>query len=138
MAEVVFNDLLEKEGLADQVEVDSAATSSYEIGNPTHPGTQKRLAEEGLNADGIRSRQLDDSDLDADYIVAMDESNIGDIKDFVGGRQTGQIQKLLAYAGRDDDIADPWYTGNFDVTYDDVLEGCQALVEKIKAEHFGK
>lgn len=136
MAEVVFNDLLEKEGLADKVKVDSAATSTYEIGNPTHQGTQKRLAQEGLNADGITARQINTEDLEADYIVAMDESNLEDLQDFIQGRETKQVRKLLSYAGRDDDIADPWYTGNFDVTYDDVLEGCQALLEEIKAQHF--
>lgn len=136
MAEVVFKDMLEKEGLADHVHVDSAATSTYEIGNPTHEGTVKRLAQEGLSAEGIRSRQINDGDLNADYIVAMDASNIDNILTFIDGRESGEVKKLLAYAGRDEDIADPWYTGNFDVTYDDVTEGCRALLEEIKATHF--
>lgn len=138
MAEVVFNDMLEKEGLAGKVSVDSAATSSYEVGNPTHEGTVERLAKEGLSAEGIRSRPLNDNDLDADYIVAMDSSNIENIKDFIDGRNSGKVRKLLSYAGRDDDIADPWYTGNFDVTYDDVVEGCRALLEEIKEKHFSE
>lgn len=136
MAEVVFKDMLEKEVLADKVSVDSAATSSYEVGNPAHQGTKERLAEEGLSADGLTSRQLNDRDLEADYIVAMDSSNIENIEDFIDGRNSGEVRKLLSYAGRDDDIADPWYTGNFDVTYDDVVEGCTALLEEIKETHF--
>lgn len=136
MAEVVFKDMLEKEGLADKVSVDSAATSTYELGNPTHEGTQKRLAKENLNADGITSRQIDQSDLKADYIVAMDDSNIENIQDFIGNQESGEVKKLLAYAGKEDDIADPWYTGNFDVTYDDVVEGCKALLKEIKQKHF--
>lgn len=136
MAEVVFKNMLKEEGLEDKVFVDSAATSTYERGNPTHEGTQKRLAKEGLNADGIISRQINEKDLKADYIVAMDESNIGNIEEFIGNRESGEVKKLLAYAGRDDDIADPWYTGNFDVTYDDVVEGCKALLEEIKTNHF--
>ena len=136
MAEVVFKDLLEKEGLADQVQVDSAGTSSLEEGNPAHQGTQNRLAQEGLSAEGLHSRPIDQNDLEADYIVAMDQSNVNDILAYISGQPAGQVKKLLAYAGSQEDIADPWYTGDFDATYEDVVKGCQGLLEEIKAEHF--
>lgn len=136
MAEAIFNEMLKEEGLDDQVQVDSAGTSDYEEGNPAHPGTKDRLAQEGISAEGLVSRPLSDEDLEADYIVAMDQSNIDNILAFKDDRPSGEIKKLLAYAGVEDDIADPWYTGNFDVTYDDVVKGCKALLEEIKERHF--
>ena len=81
------------------------------------------------------SRILKDSDLEADYIVGMDNSNIENIIRFIDGRPTGEIKKLLEYANEDRIIDDPWYTGDFEKTYKDVVKGCEALLEKIKKEH---
>lgn len=134
MAEGVMRDLITKEQLSDKVTVDSAATSRWEEGNPTHPGTKIRLAKEGISVKGMHSRPLESKDLDATYIVGMDDSNIENIETFVNGRSTGTISKLLAFAGRNDDIADPYFTEDFDTAYADVYEGCQALMTLIKEE----
>ena len=135
MAEAVFRDMVEKEGLKDKIEIDSAATSSWEHGNPVHYGTRDKLAEVGISVDGMYSRILKNSNLEADYIVGMDNSNIENIIKFVDGRPSGEIKKLLEYAGEDRIIDDPWYTGDFEKTYKDVVKGCEALLEKIKKEH---
>lgn len=134
MAEAVFRNMVEKENLSDKIIIDSAATSSWEHGNPVHHGTREKLAEVGISVDGMFSRPLNDNDLDADYIVGMDDSNISNIKKFIRGRKTGEVKKLLEYAGEDRIIDDPWYTGDFEATYRGVVKGCTALLEKIKTE----
>ena len=118
MAEAVFRDMVEKENLSEKIKIDSAAT----------------LAEVGISVEGMYSRPLNDNDLMADYIVGMDDSNIDNIKRFIRGRQAGEVRKLLEYAGRNHIIDDPWYTGDFEATYRDVVQGCEALLEKIKKE----
>jgi len=95
MAEAVFRDMVEKEGLTDKIEIDSAATSSWEHGNPVHYGTRDKLAEVGISVDGMYSRILKNSDLEADYIVGMDNSNIENIIKFVDGRPSGEIKKTI-------------------------------------------
>ena len=134
MAEAVFRDMVEKENLSEKIKIDSAATSSWEHGNPVHQGTREKLAEVGISVEGMYSRPLNDNDLMADYIVGMDDSNIENIKRFIRGRQAGEVRKLLEYAGRNHIIDDPWYTGDFEATYRDVVQGCEALLEKIKKE----
>ncbi|MDO4814241.1 MAG: low molecular weight protein-tyrosine-phosphatase [Gemella sp.] len=134
MAEAVFREMVEKEGLADKIQIDSAATSTWEQGNPVHHGTVERLAKENISTQGMYSRTLEDKDLSNDYIVGMDESNIVNIKKFIAGRPSGQVQMLLEYAGEKRGIADPWYTGDFDTTYDDVTRGTKALLEIIKKD----
>ena len=86
MAEAVFRNMVEKENLSDRIEIDSAATSSWEHGNPVHHGTREKLAEVGISVEGMYSRPLNDDDLIADYIVGMDDSNIDNIKRFIRGR----------------------------------------------------
>ena len=81
------------------------------------------------------SRILNDNDLDADYIVGMDDSNIENIKKFIADRETGEVKKLLEYAGEDRIIDDPWYTGDFKTTFNDVTKGCRALLDKIKKDN---
>ena len=127
MAEAVFREMVKKEKLSDKIIIDSAATSSWEHGNPVHHGTKTRLAKEGMY-----SRILNNDDLDADYIIGMDESNIENIKLFTDGKNKGEIKMLLEYAGEKREIKDPWFTGDFDTTYDDVVKGCKALLEFIK------
>ena len=131
MAEFVMKDLLNKEGI--DAYVASAATSTEEIGNPVHRGTRAKLGEYGISTEGKYAVQLTKSDYDKyDYIVGMDTANIRNILRICGGDPECKVAKLLSFAGIDGDIADPWYTGNFDDTYDDVLKGCKALAEAIK------
>ena len=136
MAEAVFRKMVDAEGLNQQIYIDSAATSSWEHGNPVHRGTRKRLAKEGISTIGMYSRILNDDDLSADYIIGMDESNIINIEKFLRNRHSGRVTRLLEYAGEDRDILDPWYTDDFDTTYNDVVKGCKALLEFIKKYDF--
>ncbi|MBG9980891.1 low molecular weight phosphotyrosine protein phosphatase [Facklamia sp. DSM 111018] len=132
MAEAVFRNLLKEEEIEEHFYVDSAGTSDEEAGNPVHPGTKERLAREGIGVEGIYSRPLQESDLSFDYIIGMDASNMRNFKRFDQGRSKAKIAKLLSFAGEESDIADPWYTGDFEQTYQDVYRGCQALLEEIK------
>ena len=94
--------------------------------------TKARLAKEGISVKGMYSRILNNDDLDADYIIGMDESNIENIKLFADGKNKGEIKMLLEYAGEKREIKDPWFTGDFDTTYNDVVKGCTALLKFIK------
>ena len=128
MAEFVMKDLIKKEGI--EAYVASAATSTEEIGNPVHRGTRAKLGQYGISTEGKYAVQLTKSDYDKyDYIVGMDTANIRNILRICGGDPECKVAKLLSFADIDGDIADPWYTGNFDETYDDVLKGCKALVK---------
>ena len=128
MAEFVMKDLLNKEGI--EAYVASAATSTEEIGNPVHRGTRAKLGQYGISTEGKYAVQLTKSDYDKyDYLIGMDTYNIRNMLRILGGDPEGKVCKLLSFAGDDGDIADPWYTGNFDDTYDDVLKGCKALVK---------
>jgi len=134
MAEFVMKDLVEREGLSHEFEIASAATSTEELGNPVYPPARKKLAEHGLSCEGKYARQLRRDDRDYDYIVGMDQWNMRNISRMIGADYDGKIVKLLTYAGRDDDVADPWYTGDFETTYRDVVEGCSAMLEELKKE----
>lgn len=130
MAEFLFKDMVAKRGLADKFYIASAATSSYEIGNPVHPGTRNKLAQYGIGVAGKTAVQLTKADYDKyDYLIGMESSNIRNILCIVGSDSRHKVYKLLQFAGSERDIADPWYTGNFDVTYNDIHEGCTALLE---------
>ncbi len=133
MAEFVFRDMVKKEGLTDKITVASAATSYEEIGNSVHRGTKAKLAEVGISAAGKVAVHMEKSDYDKfDYIIGMDNLNIRNILRITGCDPEQKISKLLSFAGDDGDIADPWYTGNFDATYEGVVRGCKALLEKLK------
>ena len=134
MAEAVFRQMVQEEGLDYAIQIDSAATSSWEAGNPVHAGTVKRLLKEGITTTGMYSRQLAKQDLNADYLIGMDSSNVENIKRFVGTQSEAVVCRLLEFAHLNRDIADPWYTGDFDATYRDVRIGCQALLDTIKQE----
>lgn len=130
MAEFVMKDLAAKADL--DVYIASAATSTEEIGSPVHRGTRNKLAEYGISTDGKRAVQMTKADYAKyDYIIGMDSANIRNILRITGGDVDNKVSKLLSFAGNDGDIADPWYTGNFDDTYEDVLAGCKALLNKI-------
>jgi protein-tyrosine phosphatase len=135
MAEFVFKDMVEKRGLADRFEIASAATSTEEIwngvGNPVYPPAREELAKHGISCDGKRAVQLKKSDYDAyDYLIGMDYMNIKNIERMTG-QQGGKIKLLLSFAGEDRPISDPWYTGDFRKTYEDVVKGCEALLRCI-------
>lgn len=130
MAEFLFKDMVAKRGLEDKFYIASAATSSYEIGNPVHPGTRNKLTQYGISAAGKTAVQLTKEDYNKyDYLIGMEASNIRNILRIVGSDNRHKVYKLLQFAGSERDIADPWYTGNFDVTYNDIHEGCTALLE---------
>lgn len=135
MAEAVFRDMINKKGLENKIFIDSAATSSWEVGNPVHYGTKERLLKENISVKGMYSRQINDEDLLFDYIIGMDESNINNIQKFINGRKSGKVQLLLEFNNEKKEIADPYYTENFDKTYDDVVRGCEALLEHILKNH---
>ena len=130
MAEFLFKDMVAKRGLADKFYIASAATSSYEIGNPVHPGTRNKLAQHGISVAAKTAVQLTKADYNKyDYLIGMEASNIRNILRIVGSDNRHKVYKLLQFAGSERDITDPWYTGNFDVTYNDIHEGCTALLE---------
>ena len=120
-------------GLADQFLIDSAATSTEEIGNSPHRGTVNKLREVGIPLVPHRARQITWADYDRfDYIIGMDTANIRNLNRMLKGDPEGKIYKFLTFAGSGRDIADPWYTGNFDETYRDVLEGCDGFLSHLR------
>ena len=132
MAEFVFKDMVNKRGLSDSFYIASAATSREEIGNDTHYGTKKKLDEMGIPYTKRGAVQMTKSDYSKyDYILGMDRHNMLNISRIIGSDPEGKVNRLLDFGLRPRDIADPWYTGNFDVTYNDVVEGCEALLQHI-------
>ena len=132
MAEFVMKDLIQKARLEAQFEIASAATSYEEYGNPVYPPARRKLAEHGIDCAGKTARPLEKKDYEKyDLLIGMDSSNIRNMLRICGGDPAGKIHLLLEYAGRADGIADPWYTGNFDATWNDVLEGCTALLNHL-------
>ena len=136
MAEAIMREVVAKEHLSDQVEVDSASTSAYHIGQPPHHGTQSKLQEYGISTTGMKARQLKQEDFDQfDYIIGMDESNIRNIHAMLGKSDASKIFRFLDITDHQKDVPDPYYTGDFQETYDLTVEGCRALLQKIKQEH---
>ena len=132
MAEFVFKDMVDKRGLADSFYIASAATSREEIGNDTHYGTKRKLDEMGIPYTKRGAVQMTKADYkEYDYILGMDRHNILNISRITGSDPEGKVNRLLDFGSNPRDIADPWYTGNFDITYDDVVEGCEALLQYI-------
>ena len=133
MSQMVFQNMVNKMGIADQFHIDSMATSTEEIGNPPHRGTIRKMNEVGIPIIPHRARQISWRDYDDfDYIIGMDEWNIRNLNRMLKGDPDGKVYKLLTFAGSGRDIADPWYTHNFDETYDDVVEGCEGFIEYLK------
>ena len=132
MAEFVMKELVRRAGLEDDFLIESAATSREELGNDMHYGTRTKLREMGIPFSRRAARQITINDYDRyDYLVAMDDENLYYMNRCWGGDPKNKIRMLLSFAGKDRDIADPWYTGNFDQTYEDVLEGCQAFLSSL-------
>ncbi|WP_099468459.1 low molecular weight protein-tyrosine-phosphatase [Konateibacter massiliensis] len=129
MAEFVLKDMVEKEDLSYDFHIASAATSREEIGNPVHSGTRNKLRQHGISTEGKYAIQLTKKDAEQyDYIIGMDAHNITNIKRIIGEDYSDKVFRLLDITSAPRDIADPWYTGDFEQTYRDVYEGCQALL----------
>lgn len=134
MAEFVLRDLLEKRGMHG-FEVASAATSSEEIGNPVHPGARRKLAEHGIRCSGKTARRLTRADYDDyDLIAGMDAYNLRNMQTLFGGDPDHKLHKLLSFCGEGADVADPWYTGDFDGAWRDIFRGCCALADQLAAK----
>lgn len=128
MAEFVMKDIVKRENAAADFLIASAATSSEEIGNPVHYGTRNKLKQYGISTEGKYAVKLTRSDYQKyDYLIGMETRNIINMKRIVGEDTDGKIFRLLDFTDSPKDIADPWYTGNFDITYDEVKIGCEAL-----------
>lgn len=130
MAKYIFKDLIKKNNLEEQIIVDSAATSSEEVGNGIYKNAADKLREKGIEFDNHRARQITKPDYNEyDYIIAMEERNIQNILRIVGEDNEGKIHRILDYSDNPRDISDPWYTGNFEKAYQDILEGSEAFLK---------
>lgn len=128
MAEFVMKDIVKRENAAADFLIASAATSSEEIGNPVHYGTRNKLKQYGISTEGKYAVKLTRFDYQKyDYLIGMETRNLINMKRIVGEDTDGKIFRLLDFTDSPKDIADPWYTGNFDITYDEVKMGCEAL-----------
>lgn len=133
MAEFLLKDIVQKRGIADDFYIASAATSTEEIwggkGNPVYPPARKKLAEHGIDCRGKFAIQLTKADYDRyDYLLCADEANVRNSLRIVGSDPDGKIKRLLSFSSHERNIADPWYTGNFDDTYNDIMEGLEAFL----------
>ena len=130
MAEFVFRDMVIKRDLGDRFHIASAATSTEELGNPVHYGTVNKLKQYGITTAGKYAVQLKKKDYkEYDYLIGMEYRNIRNINRIIGSDPEHKVCRLLDFSDNPRDIADPWYTGNFDRTYDDIVEGCEGLLD---------
>ena len=135
MAEFIFKDMLSARHLSERFYVESAATSYEEIGNPVYPPARRELAKHGIRCDGKTARKLIRADFDKfDYLIAMDANNLRNIRREFGDELFSKVTLMMEYAGSRDDVADPWYTGNFEVTYRDIVAGCEGFLQKLERE----
>lgn len=135
MAEFVMKQLVKDEGLEGYFEIASAATSTEEIGNPVYPPARRKLAEHGISCEGKTARQITRQDYNHyDYVIAMDRNNLRNLNRMFGDDTEHKISLLRDYTHRPGDVADPWYTGDFEATWRDVSEGCRALLERLSQE----
>lgn len=135
MAEFVMKDMVEKAGLADQFYIESAATSTEEIGNEVYPPAKRKLAEHGISCKGKTARQMQKTDYSRfDLLIGMDEWNIRNMTRICNGDPENKIHKLLDFTRRKGDVADPWYTGDFEATWQDVSEGCKCLIHTLSTK----
>ncbi len=133
MCEFVMKDLVNKAGRADQFEIASAATSTEELGNPVHPGTRRELAKHGISCEGKRARQVTRADYDRyDMLICADRNNIRNLRRITGGDPDGKISLVLDHTSRPGrDVDDPWYSGDFESTWNDVTDGCVGLLREL-------
>ena len=133
MAEFVMKDLVKKAGLESQFHIESAATSTEEIGNPVYPSARRKLAEHGIYCAGKTARQLRYEDYSQyDLLIGMDRANIRNMHRICGGDFDGKMHLLMEFTDRPGDVADPWYTGDFENTWQNVLVGCRELLQAVK------
>ncbi len=133
MAEFVMKDLVKKAGLEVRFHIESAATSTEEIGNPVYPPARRKLAEHGIDCAGKTARQLRNSDYDNfDLLIGMDRANLRNMHRICGGDFAGKLHLLMDYTDHPGDVADPWYTNDFETTWQDVLAGCQGLLNYLQ------
>ena len=134
MAEFIMKDMVKKAGHEDWFSIASAATSTEEIGNPVYPDARRKLAEHGIGCAGKTARQLTAEDYKRyDLLVGMDQANLRNMRRICGGDPDGKLHLLLEYAGREGDVADPWYTRNFDEAWQDIEAGCRGLLDRLCA-----
>ena len=134
MAEFIFKNLLRERGLSDKYVVASSATSTEEIGNPVYPPARTELWKHGISAAGKYAVQLSRADADKyDIFVGMDSANIRNIHRMLGDKVAGKVYKMMSFVGSDADVADPWYMGGFDITYDDCYRASVALLDALEA-----
>lgn len=132
MAQFIFKDIVKKSGMEQHFYIASAATSSEEIGNPVHHGTRNKLSRCGISTAGKYAVKLTKADYDSyNYLIGMETRNIINMKRIVGEDKEGKIYRLLDFTDTPGDIDDPWYTGDFDTTYDEIKNGCEGLFTKI-------
>lgn len=132
MAEFIMKDLVTKAGLSEQFEILSAATSTEEIGNPVYPPARRKLTEHGIDCISKRARQLTNADYDRyDLLIGMDQANLRNMHLICGGDYGGKMHLLMEYTDHPGDVADPWYTRDFDATWRDVEEGCKELLQML-------
>ena len=132
MAEFVMKDLVQKAGLAEDFYIESAATSTEELGNEVYPPARRKLAEHGISCKGKVARQMNRRDYERfDLLIGMDSWNIRNMMAICGGDPEEKIHQLLDFTNRPGDVADPWYTRDFETTWRDVLEGCQCLLKQL-------
>jgi protein-tyrosine phosphatase len=133
MAECIFREAVRARGLESRYEIDSAATSTDEVGNPIYPPAQKKLREMGVPLSGHRARQMTPEDYArSELLIGMESRNLLNMRRIVGGDPDGKIRRLLDFADHPADIADPWYTGDFDTAYTEILAGCNALLDALE------
>ncbi len=139
MAEFVMKDMVEKAGLSERIVIASAATSTEEIGNPVYPPARRKLAEHGIDCAGKTARQMQDADYVAyDLLIGMDQENLRNMRRICHGDPEGKIRLLMDYTDRPGDVADPWYTRDFEATWRDVDEGCRGLLADLKKANRNK
>ena len=139
MAEFVMKDLVQKSGLASEFHIELAATSREEIGNSVYPPARRKLAEHGISCEGHAVRQLTNQDYDeCDLLIGMDQANLRDMYRICGGDYAEKMSLLMDYTARPGNVADPWYTEDFEATWQDVLEGCQGLLKELTAGRCGE
>ena len=132
MAEFVMKDMVKRAGLADRFEIASAATSYEEIGNPVYPPARRELARHGIGCAGHAARHMEREDYaHYDYLVGMEDVNLRNMRRICGGDPDGKVKLLLDFTAHPRDVADPWYTGDFEATWRDVSEGCGALLDML-------
>ena len=133
MAEFIMKNLTAEAGMSGEVYIASCATSTEELGNPVYPPARAELAKHGIGCAGKKAVQLKKSDYDEyDLFVGMDTANIRNMNRIFGSDRDGKIYKLLTFAGRGDDVSDPWYSRDFAAAYNDISEGCRGLLEHIR------